>query len=86
MAFHLAPGDRFYCGYFEWAVHPDEAAVILARGSVSINGVWFRARQMDTIGIYPLIRVEGLEEYGPAHDPQASALSKVGRPWLEAVA
>ena len=60
--------------------------MILGMGSVSINSVWFRVRQMDTVAGYPLIRVEGLEAYGPAHDPQASALSLVGKPCLEAVA
>lgn len=41
----LEPGRREYRGYGEWAVHPDEAIMVLHRGYAIVDGerqpVWF---------------------------------------------
>lgn len=63
----LEPGERCYLGYHEWAVHPDEASVILGRGFVRINGHPYQARQVDEVNGYPLIRV--LDLPGDQSDP-----------------
>jgi hypothetical protein len=34
----LAPGERAYRGYIDWAVHPDEAMFVLHRGYALVNG------------------------------------------------
>jgi hypothetical protein len=68
----LEPGDRFYTGYHEWAVHQEEAAVILDRGYVEINGRKYIASQVGDVGGYPQIRVYGLP--GAASDPQGPEL------------
>lgn len=69
----LAPGERFYLGYHEWAVHPDEASVILGRGYVVINGVRYGARQVDVVGgRYPQIKVDGIQ--GDPSDPRCPGL------------
>lgn len=81
--FVLAPGERFYCGYHEWAVHPFEARVILDRGYVVFNGVELAAHQVSTIGPYPQIRVTGLAEFGVASDPRLPAADAVIA-WAEA--
>ena len=75
----LEPGERFYAGYHEWLVHPNEAKVILARGYVTINGIPLAAHQVDEVGGYPLIRVTGLNEYGPPSDPQCPAIDNMTR-------
>ena len=75
----LEPGDRWYAGYHEWLVHPDEAAVILARGYVALNGVRFAVRHMDTIDGHPVLRLVGLDEYGDPSDPQLPAADAVTR-------
>lgn len=37
-ATRLAPGERAYRGYIDWAVHPDEASFLLHRGYAVVNG------------------------------------------------
>jgi hypothetical protein len=34
----LEPGEREYRGYDEWAVHPEEARVVLHRGYATVHG------------------------------------------------
>ena len=78
----LEPGERFYCGYHEWLVHPFEARVILDRGYVIFNGLELDAQQVGMVGVYPQIRVPGLGEFGMASDPQLPAADAVTR-WVE---
>jgi hypothetical protein len=75
----LDPGDRFYCGYHEWAVHPAEAAVILGRGYVTINGTRFSVQQVGDVNGYPQFRVLGIG--GDASDFRCLGLPEQGLAW-----
>ena len=57
--FTLAPGERFYVGYHEWVIHPDEAAVVLSRGYALVDGIRFRATQVSHVSEYIQIRIHG---------------------------
>ena len=70
--FTLAPGERFYVGYHEWVVHPDEAALVLARGYALVDGIRFRATQVSHVSEYIQIRIHGLPD--DPSDPQCRGL------------
>lgn len=72
MSFHLDPGERFYAGYHEWLVHPDEASVVLARGYALVDGIRFRCEQVDQQDIYPQLKIYGLPD--DPSDPQCRGL------------
>lgn len=82
----LQPGERFYCGYHEWVVHPFEARVIVAQGFVTINGVRLVAHQVGEVNGHPQIRVTGLDGYGVASEPWCPAISALPTVSTEALA
>ena len=55
----LAPGQRDYRGYGEWAVHPDEASFILHRGYAIVEGTQQRVAFIHNEAFVTQIKVTG---------------------------
>jgi hypothetical protein len=72
VTFRLELGERFYAGYHEWVVHPDEARVILERGYAVVDGIRFRAAQVCEHNGFPQIKIYGLPD--DPSDPQCRGL------------
>jgi ribosomal protein S4E len=78
-----SPGQRIYRGYCEWAIHPDEAVLILHQGYVLVDGVRRRAGLVHNDAYATIVQVDA-SDLAYVLDEQFRESTAADKPAVEA--